>query len=103
MSASFMLDPIYGQGAGQNRCDDRWATLTPVDDDISEPPSADELEYLRRVERMAHAVAEAAAGEGWLSFLPDPPEATSSQSAVNAMARRLRFTHSHGDGCLDHD
>ncbi|MFF3215482.1 hypothetical protein ACFYYB_33215 [Streptomyces sp. NPDC002886] len=74
-----------------------------MDDNIGEPPSADELEYLRRVERMAHAVAEAAAQEGWLSYLPDLPETTPSQRAVNAMARHLRFTHFHGDGCVDHD
>ncbi|MFH8577435.1 hypothetical protein [Streptomyces zaomyceticus] len=74
-----------------------------MDDDINEPPSADELEYLRRIERMAHAVAEAAAQEGWLSFLPEPSEATPSQRAVNAMARRLRFAHFDGDACIDHD
>ncbi|MCX4583909.1 hypothetical protein [Streptomyces sp. NBC_01481] len=66
----------------------------------SEP--IEDLVYLQLIERLAHLVAEAAATEGWLSFLPDPPEATPSQRAVNELARHLRFVHFDGDGCVDH-
>ncbi|MFD4583185.1 hypothetical protein [Streptomyces sp. NPDC058434] len=68
---------------------------------MSSEPTED-LVYLQRIERLAHLVAEAAAREGWLSFLPDAPEATPSQRAVNELARHLRFVHLDGDGCVDH-
>jgi hypothetical protein len=59
-------------------------------------------EYLRRVERLAHDVISRAGDEGWLSCEPDPPSATGLQRAVNELARELRFTHYDGDGCVDH-
>ena len=61
----------------------------------------DELGYLRRVEVLAHAVGDRALDEGWLSFHPDPDEATPLQRAVNELARNLRNHHSSTDGCCD--
>jgi hypothetical protein len=61
----------------------------------------DEPSYLRRVEVLAHAVCDRAMDEGWLSYRPDPDEATPLQRAVNELARNLRHHHSSTDGCCD--
>lgn len=62
-----------------------------------------ETDYLRSIEQLAHEVVHQAGdkGEGWLSFAPDPVEATPLQRAVNNLARALRYRHFDGDGCLD--
>ncbi|MEU1196823.1 hypothetical protein ABZ446_11435 [Streptomyces sp. NPDC005813] len=66
-------------------------------------PELSELDHLREVERLANAVTNAAAAEGWLSFAPERQEATSLQRAVNQLARGLRHYHFPGDRCLDED
>ncbi|MGC4854441.1 hypothetical protein ACLQ24_13840 [Micromonospora sp. DT4] len=62
-----------------------------------------EAEYLRQIELLAHDVANRALDEGWLSFHPDPDDATPLQRAVNALARQLRHHHFDDDGCVDPD
>lgn len=62
-----------------------------------------EAEYLRQVELLANDVANRALDEGWLSFAPDPDDATPLQRAVNALARELRHYHFEDDGCVDPD
>ena len=64
-------------------------------------PRPTEEEYLKRVEELANAVCDEALEEGWLSYLPDPPDATPLQKAINELARNLRHVHYAGDGCLD--
>lgn len=64
-------------------------------------PELTENDYLRQLELLAGDVADAAAAEGWLSYRPDPPEATALQRAVNELARTLRLPHFAGDGCDD--
>jgi hypothetical protein len=66
-------------------------------------PDLTEPHYLREIERLAHRVTVAAADEGWLSALPDPPDATPLRRGVNALARALRAYHFDGDGCLDEE
>ena len=62
-----------------------------------------EIEYLRHIERLAHAVAEEAAREGWLVFGADGQSAARPlERAVNELATALRITHYEGDGCTDH-
>jgi hypothetical protein len=53
------------------------------------------------VELLARDIADRALDEGWLSFAPDPDDATPLQRAVNAMARQLRHYHFEDDGCAD--
>jgi hypothetical protein len=69
-------------------------------DQVSEPDSS-EQEYLRQIELLAIDVVDHAQGEGWLSYQPDPDQATPLQRAVNELARQLRHQHFDGDGCLD--
>ncbi|MFI7596718.1 hypothetical protein [Actinoplanes sp. NPDC049681] len=60
-------------------------------------------EYLLRIERLSHAIVEEAAREGWLAFdSAKEVGATPLQSAVNELARHLRFVHFRGDGCVEH-
>jgi hypothetical protein len=66
-------------------------------------PELTEPDYLREIERLAHRVSVAAADEGWLSPLTDPPDATPLQRGVNALARALRAYHFEGDGCVDEE
>lgn len=86
--------------ARSNRIDDPvagWqAALVPISDPT-------EAEYLRQVELLANDVANRALDECWLSFAPDPDDATPLQRAVNALARRLRDYHFEDDGCVDPD
>lgn len=65
-------------------------------------PQLPEDEYLRLIEKLAHAVVEQAAVEGWLTFLDADREQTPLQRSVNELARHLRMTHHECDGCLDH-
>ncbi|WP_187398965.1 hypothetical protein [Micromonospora sp. WP24] len=62
-----------------------------------------EAEYLRQIELLANDVANRALDEDWLSFDPDPDDATPLQRAVNALARQLRHHHFENDGCVDPD
>ncbi|MEU4094420.1 hypothetical protein [Streptomyces sp. NPDC026673] len=64
-------------------------------------PEMTELDHLREVERLARAVVSAAGGEGWLSYAPDPDDASGLQRAVNALARSIRHYHFPGDGCVE--
>ncbi|MEV6194860.1 hypothetical protein AB0M19_20975 [Streptomyces sp. NPDC051920] len=66
-------------------------------------PELSEFDHLREIERLAQAVTNAAAAEGWLSFASGSEEATSLQRAVNQLARGLRHYHFPGDGCLDEE
>jgi len=66
-------------------------------------PRQTELEYLKRVEELANLVCDEALEEGWLSYEPDPPDATPLQKRINELARNLRHVHYEGDGCLDDD
>ena len=66
-------------------------------------PRLSELEYLKRIEDLANLVCDEALEEGWLSYLPDPPEGTRLQRAINELARSLRHLHHAGDGCLDEE
>lgn len=58
-------------------------------------------EYFRQLEVRANEVCSRAFEEGWLSYLPDPVDATPLQKSVNELARSLRQVHDQGDGCLD--
>ncbi|MFI9325211.1 hypothetical protein ACIGXI_36305 [Kitasatospora aureofaciens] len=66
-------------------------------------PELSELDYLREIERLAYRVTVEASNEDWLSFEPDPDDATPLQRSVNALARVLRSYHFDGDGCVDED
>ncbi len=67
-----------------------------------EPPAAD-LDYLKRVEVLAHDVVTAAASEGWVAFGDESNSSdTPLMRAVNALATELRLRHYEGDGCVDH-
>jgi hypothetical protein len=61
----------------------------------------DEIRYLRAVELRAREIVERANDEGWLSYAPDPDDATSLRRAVSQLAGILRHYHFDGDGCLD--
>jgi hypothetical protein len=62
-----------------------------------------ELDYLRRIERLAHEVAEQAAVQGWLTFGSDGEHAAIPlHRAINELATNLRVVHPLGDGCSDH-
>ena len=80
------------------------AEMTMLDTDGMAMPRESEIDYLRRVEQLAHAVVDEAAdaSEGWLSLLPDAAEASPLQRAVNDLARNLRMRHFDGDGYIDH-
>jgi hypothetical protein len=60
-----------------------------------------DLEYLRRIESLAHDVVACASDEGWLSYMPDPDGTSQLQGSVNELARSLRHVHYEGDGCLE--
>ncbi|MFB6396189.1 hypothetical protein [Polymorphospora lycopeni] len=62
-----------------------------------------EAEYLRQIELLANGVVNRALDEGWLSFAPDPDDATPLHRAVNELARQLRHYHFEDDGCVDPD
>ncbi len=62
-----------------------------------------ELDHLREIERLAHRVTVEASGEDWLSYQPDPADATPLQCSINALARAVRSYHFEGDGCVDED
>ena len=60
-----------------------------------------DLEYLREVEALAHAVCERAFQEGWLAYTDEPADASPLQRAINELARNLRHVHYKGDGCIE--
>jgi len=63
-----------------------------------------EIDYLQRVEGLAHEVVEVAARQGWLAFGVEGEQAEDAlHRAVNVLATNLRMMHFDGDGCLDHD
>lgn len=64
-------------------------------------PELNEYDYLRQIELLATDVVNHAQQEGWLSYHPDPADATAVQRAVNELARQLRHHHFPGDGCLE--
>ncbi|GAA1963067.1 hypothetical protein [Kitasatospora viridis] len=66
-------------------------------------PELSELDYLREIERLAYRIGVEASNEGWLSFAPDPADATALQRSVNALARATRHYHFEGDGCLEEE
>lgn len=67
-------------------------------------PPVDDLDYLRKIELLAHQVVEEAGVEGWLAFGDEGETAESElRRSVNALATELRFWHYQADGCLDHD
>lgn len=59
-----------------------------------------EQHYLTEIERLAKAVCEQAAAEAWLTYLPEDAHQTPLQRSINELARTLRYTHKHDDGCL---
>ncbi|KAA2256919.1 hypothetical protein F0L68_25825 [Solihabitans fulvus] len=63
-------------------------------------PELTEAEYLREIEQLARAVADAAGGEDWFTYGEEPPGATRLHRAVNRLARSVRRHHFDGDGCL---
>ena len=62
-----------------------------------------EIDYLRRIERLAHAVIELAGDEPWFAFGEEGQRAAQPpERAMNELATHLRFQHYGGDGCLEH-
>ncbi|MBB5075965.1 hypothetical protein [Nonomuraea endophytica] len=61
----------------------------------------DDWDYLRRLELLSRELITRALDEGWLSYAPDPDEATPLQRTINEIARSVRHYHFEGDGCLD--
>jgi hypothetical protein len=60
-------------------------------------------EHLEEIDRLAHAVVEEAATEGWLTFDPAEDQGqTALQRSINELARALQFVHDEVDGCSDH-
>ncbi|MCW2942670.1 MAG: hypothetical protein JWN00_5655 [Actinomycetia bacterium] len=77
-------------------------SLLVTDDGLPDmPPELDEHDYLRRLELLARDVVGRALDEGWVSYPPDPQDATPLQRAVNELARTLRHYHFEGDGCVE--
>ena len=60
-----------------------------------------EVQYLRKVERLAREVTARAPDEGWLTYRPDDGDQSQLQQAVNELARNIRHLHYEGDGRLD--
>ena len=66
-------------------------------------PRRSHEEYLEQIERLAHAVCNEAAGEGWLDLTNESGDGYSAlQRSIADLARTLRHAHYDGDGCLDH-
>jgi hypothetical protein len=66
-------------------------------------PRLSHQDHLEEINRLAHAIVEEAATEGWLTL--DPVEGqgqTALQRSINELARNLRLAHYEDDGCLDH-
>jgi hypothetical protein len=64
-------------------------------------PEPSEQDYLRQIELLARDVVDAAGGEGWQIYEPDPADATPLQRAINELARTIQHWHFRGDGCVD--
>ena len=62
-----------------------------------------DLDYLARIERLAHVVVEKACAENRFDVFSDAGKKSESEEAITTLARTLRFFHWAGDGCLDHD
>ncbi|WP_203924744.1 hypothetical protein [Rugosimonospora africana] len=83
-------------GRGTGTADGKlWAMSDPI------PAYEDEIDYLRQVELLAQEVVALAFDEGTLTHGPDPDDATPLQRAINALARKVRYYHFPGDGCLE--
>ena len=62
-----------------------------------------EIDYLRRIERLAHAVIDLAGGEPWFAFGEEGQRAALPlERAMNEPATHLCFQHYGGDGCIEH-
>jgi hypothetical protein len=62
----------------------------------------DEVDYLHRIERLAHEVVEHALDESWFAFGDDGQHARRPlERAINELASNLRMVHYEGDCCLD--
>jgi len=62
-----------------------------------------DIDYLRRIERLAREVTSSAAVEAWFAFgergqLAERP----LERAINELATHLRMQHVEGDGCVHH-
>ncbi|MER5864286.1 hypothetical protein [Kitasatospora sp. NPDC002040] len=66
-------------------------------------PELSDPDHLREIERLAYLVTVEASNEDWLSFDPDPEDATPLRRSINALARALRSYHFDGDGCVEED
>ncbi|MBO1753189.1 hypothetical protein J4G33_15385 [Actinotalea sp. BY-33] len=65
------------------------------------PDQEGDVDYLQRVERLAHAVVDHAQDEPWFAYGEDGQAAERSlERAINDLASHLRHTHHDGDGCL---
>ncbi|WP_448322060.1 hypothetical protein [Streptomyces sp. CO7] len=64
-------------------------------------PELTELDHLREIERLAKAVATAAAGEEW--YACDTEGEGPLQRSVNALGRALLHYHFPLDGCLEEE
>lgn len=63
----------------------------------------DDIDYLRRIEQLAHEVTVRAMDEVWFAFGDDGQCAERPlERAINELATNLRMEHHEGDGCL-HD
>jgi hypothetical protein len=60
----------------------------------------DDAEYLKTVESLAKAVVSAAIDEDSFEVFLDGPK-TPLQQAITDLARRVRYRHEHGDGCVE--
>lgn len=62
-----------------------------------------DVDYLRRIERLAHEVTARALNEAWFALGDDGQRAERPlERAINELATNLRMQHYEGDGCL-HD
>lgn len=64
---------------------------------------ADEISYLRRIEQLAHEIADHAFDEPWFAYGAEGERAAEPlQRAINQLASTLRRQHHDEDGCLEH-
>ncbi len=68
---------------------------------MDRPQPLSDVDHLRRIEALAHAVCERALDEGWLTYLPEDGDQSPLQQAVNELARHLRHVHHDADDCGD--
>jgi hypothetical protein len=66
------------------------------------PHRLDHQAYLELIEALAKLLVRAAIDEGSFEVYLDGPK-TPLQQAITELARRLRYRHYPGDGCVDDD